>query len=81
MVCKCDNNDIISNGKEILEYKTNLSKLEVNSYKWRILFRCLTCGTFWEQQHYGGTYDEAPHLVKVSQEYVNENWGNKYFNN
>jgi hypothetical protein len=79
MTCKCSTQNEVAKAKEIEQMKTNqLEQLKVDAYKWKTLYKCKFCQSFWELHYTGGRWDGEPELIKVNSDYVVENWGTQY---
>lgn len=77
MCCDCNNFNSI-HGNDVLEFVKKLNQLSVDGYKWKSLYRCNECKTFWEESYSGGRWNGEPVLTKVNSNYVLREWGEKY---
>ena len=78
MKCKNHNFNKIS-GNEVIDIENKyLKEVAVNGEKWRTLYQCKNCCSFFEERYTGGRWDGIPQLVSVTKEYVIKNWGKEY---
>jgi hypothetical protein len=73
---KCQCNDYIEvRGNQTIEFEKNfLSELSVDGYKWRTLYQCNYCDTFWEESYSDGRWNGEPILSKVEEEHILQVW-------
>lgn len=74
MECDCLNLDKIE-GNKIVEYEKNyLIQIKVDGEKWRTLFKCQYCNSYWEERDAHGRFGVDIDLIKVTEKYAKENY-------
>lgn len=56
----------------------DLIELKVDGFRWRTLYRCKYCKTFWEERNSDDRFGGVPYLVKVSNQHVAQEWGSQF---
>lgn len=78
MICKCNLlNSIEKNGIEIF-IERYLTERKVDGYRWKTLYQCKFCNAFWEMKYTDDRFGGIPSLMKVTNEYVANNWGSEF---
>ncbi len=73
--CHCEDTSKITNSLEIRDMiDSYLIELDINGNTWDTLYKCKSCGAYWEERYTGGRWDGWPELYKVTADYVNEKW-------
>lgn len=75
MPCDCKNADMITDNNKIMDMeKESLVQLKIDAFKWRTLYNCKFCNTFWEERNTEDRFGGVLQLVKVDKDYVKEEW-------
>lgn len=78
MSCKCNGLDKIEGDEVEKAIQLYLIELKIDGFKWKTLYRCKFCRTFWEERNTDDRFVGEPYLVKVTEEYVVNNWGSQF---
>ena len=62
-------------GNEATKYEQQyLAILKVDTFKWKALYKCNFCETYWEEHYQDERFIGIPILNKVSTTYIKENY-------
>lgn len=67
-------------GNNVTLAKEQMKELAVDARKWKSLYQCLICGSFWEERFIDDRFCGIPYLVKITENHVRDVWGHKYLN-
>lgn len=78
MSCKCGILDKIVGDEVEKAIQRDLIELKVDGFRWRTLYRCKYCKTFWEERNSDDRFGGVPYLVKVSNQHVAQEWSSQF---
>lgn len=75
MPCYCAITDIITDNIKLMDMeKECLILLKIDAFKWKTLYKCRFCNTFWEERYIENRFVGMPQLIKVDKDYVKKEW-------
>jgi hypothetical protein len=54
--------------------KESLIQIKIDAYKWKSLYKCKFCKTFWEERTIEDRFGGVPQLIKIDTDYVKKEW-------
>jgi hypothetical protein len=70
----CPVQEKITDSKEIEKLRCNLIEQCVDGFKWKTLYKCPICDSYWEEGYTNDRFGGVPYLIRVSKGYVEDNW-------